>query len=90
MSKQTELKRRKIIISEGENPDLSPEPPWYGGKIPPPGYRKWICEVDGHYDPDNSGGCHKCGADTDMYINSNDITQMLKDLGKAHRKSKRF
>lgn len=83
----TEQQRREIIISKGQNPDLPPR--GVSGGNPPDGLRNWICAVDGHCDPDNTGGCIHCGADLDDYINADDLTAMLKDLGKAHKKSGR-
>lgn len=49
---------RDIIISHGQNPDYPPRGVSSG--IPPKGLRNWICEVDGHEDPDNSGVCIHC------------------------------
>jgi hypothetical protein len=55
----TSDERRAILIANGEDPDLPPRGVSRG--TPPPGLRNWVCEVDGHSDPDNSGLCIHCG-----------------------------
>jgi hypothetical protein len=57
----TEQERREILLAKGQNPDLPPRGVAHGD--PPPGLRNWVCEVDGHEDPDNSGQCIHCDTD---------------------------
>lgn len=55
--------KRQIIINKGQNPDY--KPCGDSACIPPKGLRNWICEVDGHEDPDRSGLCIHCSAELD-------------------------
>jgi hypothetical protein len=52
---------RKILLDKGEDPDLPPAGVSEGAIGE--GLRHWVCEVDGHEDPDRTGGCIHCGAD---------------------------
>jgi hypothetical protein len=54
----TKDERRQILIAKGEDPDLAPRGVYPG--VAPTGLRNWVCEVDGHADPDNSGLCIHC------------------------------
>jgi hypothetical protein len=63
MNQLTDKEKREIIIKHGQNPDLPPR--GVSGGIPPKGLRNWICEVDGHEDPDNSGLCIHCSCELD-------------------------
>lgn len=55
--------KRQIIINKGQNPDFPPCGD--SGCKPPLGLRNWICEVDGHEDPDRSGLCIHCSCELD-------------------------
>lgn len=58
MNEMTEEEGRAYIKSLGQDPDLPPCGCTFG--TPPAGARNWLCAVDGHSDPDNSGGCIYC------------------------------
>lgn len=60
----TDDEAREILIRYGQDPDLEPRGVAYG--TPPPGLRNWVCEVDGHSDPDNSGLCIHCPYEFDF------------------------
>lgn len=59
----TDEEQRQILVDKGHNPNLPPRGVAHGE--PPPGLRNWVCEVDGHADPDNSGSCIHCAASTE-------------------------
>lgn len=50
-----------VLVAHGQDPDLPPRGVSHGD--PPPGLRNWVCEVDGHEDPDLVGSCIHCGTD---------------------------
>jgi hypothetical protein len=49
---------RVILIRHGQNPDFEPRGTSFG--TPSSRLRNWVCAVDGHSDPDNSGLCIHC------------------------------